>query len=63
MSGRCAKSAARYAAHDAISGKHGVLSKGERQEWPGLLDRSADPAMRAGIAGTFMQVLKRSDVE
>ncbi|WP_275557389.1 hypothetical protein [Burkholderia sp. MS455] len=40
-----------------------MLSKGERQEWPGLLDRSADPAMRAGIVGTFMQVLKRSDVE
>ncbi|WP_162631745.1 hypothetical protein [Burkholderia sp. JP2-270] len=60
MSGGCTKSVARYA---AISAEHGVLSKGERQEWLAPLDRSADPAMRAGIAGTFMQVLKRSDVE
>ncbi|MDR6497007.1 hypothetical protein J2785_000149 [Burkholderia ambifaria] len=34
----------------------------DRNGWA-LLDRIADPAMRAGIAGTFMQVLKRSDVE
>ncbi|WP_258170565.1 hypothetical protein [Burkholderia cepacia] len=40
-----------------------MLPKGERQEWLALLDRSADPAMRAGIAGTFMQVLERPDVE
>ncbi|WP_368042299.1 hypothetical protein [Burkholderia pyrrocinia] len=49
--------------HDAIRGANGLLSKGERQALVSLQERIADPGMRAGIAGTLMQVLKRSAVE
>ncbi|WP_175942704.1 hypothetical protein [Burkholderia pyrrocinia] len=49
--------------HDAISGANGLLSKGERQELLSLLERIADSGAWAGIAGTFMQVLKQSAVE
>ncbi|WP_321792791.1 hypothetical protein [Burkholderia pyrrocinia] len=45
--------------HDASSGADGLQSKGERQELQSLPERIGDPGMRAGIAGTFRQVLKR----
>ena len=48
--------------YDTISGGDGVLSKGERQELRGLLANIADPAMWAGIVGTFIEVLKRPDL-
>ncbi|KVH58724.1 hypothetical protein WS89_01655 [Burkholderia sp. MSMB1072] len=40
---------------------HGVLSNEERRELRVPLERIADPAMWAGIVGTFIQVLKRPD--
>ncbi|WP_321859713.1 hypothetical protein [Burkholderia cenocepacia] len=47
--------------YDSIHGAHGVLSEGERRELRVLLERIADPAIWAGIVGTFIQVLKRPD--
>ncbi|WP_027781927.1 MULTISPECIES: hypothetical protein [Burkholderia] len=47
--------------YDSIRGEHGLLSNAERRELRVLLERIADPAMWAGIVGTFIQVLKRPD--
>ncbi|KVD40877.1 hypothetical protein WS61_02065 [Burkholderia sp. ABCPW 11] len=47
--------------YDSIRGAHGMLSSEERRELRGLLERIADPAMWAGIVGTFIEVLKRPD--
>ncbi|VWB38411.1 hypothetical protein BLA14095_01568 [Burkholderia lata] len=49
--------------YNTISGEHGSLSKGERKELLVLLRSIADPAMWAGIVGTFVQVLRESDGE
>ncbi|MBN3830962.1 hypothetical protein [Burkholderia sp. Ac-20344] len=49
--------------YNTISGEHGPLSKGERKELLVLLRSIADPAMWAGIAGTFVQVLQAPDGE
>lgn len=47
--------------YDSIRGTHGVLSNEERRALRVLLERIADPAMGAGIVGTFIEVLKRAD--
>ncbi|CAB3750414.1 hypothetical protein B7G54_06305 [Burkholderia puraquae] len=49
--------------YNTISGEHGPLSKGDRKELLALLRSIADPAMWAGIAGAFVQVLQASDDE
>ncbi|VWB97374.1 hypothetical protein [Burkholderia lata] len=49
--------------YNIISGAHGPLSKGERKELLALLRSIADPAMWAGMVGTFVQVLQASDGE
>lgn len=47
--------------YDTISGAHGPLSKGDRKELLALLRSIADPAMWAGMVGTFIQVLQASE--
>ncbi|OXI80556.1 hypothetical protein CFB50_18945 [Burkholderia sp. AU33423] len=49
--------------YDTISSGHGPLSKGERKELLALLRSIADPAMWAGMVGTFVQVLQASEDE
>ncbi|WP_431227804.1 hypothetical protein [Burkholderia contaminans] len=49
--------------YNTISGEHGPLSKGERKELLALLRSIADPAMWAGMVGTFVQVLQASAEE
>ncbi|MDN7877207.1 hypothetical protein [Burkholderia aenigmatica] len=49
--------------YNTISGAHGPLSKAERKILLALLRRLADPAMCAGIVGTFVQVLQESGGE
>ncbi|MEK7892182.1 hypothetical protein AAB992_34305 [Burkholderia contaminans] len=47
--------------YDTLSGAHGPLSKGDRKELLALLRSIADPAMWAGMVGTFIQVLQASE--
>ncbi|BBA40353.1 hypothetical protein BCCH1_27780 [Burkholderia contaminans] len=47
--------------YDTLSGTHGPLSKGDRKELLALLRSIADPAMWAGMVGTFIQVLQASE--
>ncbi|VWC71362.1 hypothetical protein BLA39750_00557 [Burkholderia lata] len=47
--------------YNTISGAHGPLSKGERKELLALLRNIVDPAMWAGMVGTFIQVLQASE--
>jgi hypothetical protein len=49
--------------YNTISGAHGPLSKGERKELLSLLRSIADPAMWAGMVGTFVQVLQTPEGE
>ncbi|VWB14512.1 hypothetical protein BLA23254_00522 [Burkholderia lata] len=49
--------------YNTISGTHGPLSKGQRKELLALLRSIADPAMWAGMVGTFVQVLQASEDE
>ncbi|WP_230946196.1 hypothetical protein [Burkholderia cepacia] len=49
--------------YNTVSGAHGPLSKGERKEALALLRSIADPAMWAGMIGTFLQVLQASEDE
>jgi len=49
--------------YNTISGTHGPLSKGQRKELLTLLRSIADPAMWAGMVGTFVQVLQASEDE
>ncbi|MCA8000844.1 hypothetical protein [Burkholderia metallica] len=49
--------------YNTVSGEHGPLSKGERKKLLALLRSIADPAMWAGMVGTFIQVLQASDGE
>ncbi|VWC57501.1 hypothetical protein BLA17378_01789 [Burkholderia aenigmatica] len=49
--------------YNTISGGHGPLSKAERKALLALLRRIADPAMWAGMVGTFVQVLQESGGE
>ncbi|WP_321846361.1 hypothetical protein [Burkholderia cepacia] len=49
--------------YNTISGAQGPLSKGERKEALALLRSIADPAMWAGMVGTFTQVLQASEDE
>ncbi|WP_423369699.1 hypothetical protein [Burkholderia sp. LMG 32019] len=49
--------------YDTISGEHGASSKGERKKMRALLRSIAAPAMRAGAASAFMQVLQESGGE
>ncbi|VWD49972.1 hypothetical protein [Burkholderia contaminans] len=49
--------------YNTISGERGPLSKGERKELLALLCSIADPAIWAGMVGTFVQVLQASGDE
>nr|WP_243771602.1 hypothetical protein [Burkholderia sp. D-99] len=49
--------------YDTISGEHGLLLKGERKNLLTLPLSIAAPAMRAGAASAFMQVLQESGGE